>query len=178
MIVWIIGVFRIIKVFTIISGGMHDQYILGFCIFYGIIHPLCFRGKSLSKATVDNRCPIIHGISDAHGDILIVFIPIWNSANTHEFHVVGYTVDTNAIVTLRSDNSSYVGTVAFSHHLVFWVSISVGNIGNIITIVTYWGTTIKVFVEVIVYLIGEVGDAFLKLGQHLGNAVTIGEHLR
>src|SRR5690606_8093659 len=131
--------------------------------FDGVIYPFRLWRKGFAKTAIDDGRSVVHSISDAQSDVLVIFVPIGNGPYAHDLHIVGHPIGPFAIVSGCSYDSRHMGTVAFRFDQVFWVSIAVWNIGYVVRIVTNGGASIKILVEVIVYLIGEIVYALCKL---------------
>src|SRR5690606_24816639 len=118
VVIGVIGVFGIVQVLAIVARGMDDQHILGGRVLNGIIYPFGIGGEGFAKAAINDRGPVVHGIADAQGDVLVVFVPVGNRPNAHDLHIVGHAIGPLAIVAYRGDNARNVGTVAFGVHPV------------------------------------------------------------
>src|SRR5690606_28830593 len=144
LIVGKIGIVGIVQVLAGISCRMYKKNIVFSSVFNSIVYPIRIGGEGLTKTPINDFCPIVNGITDTQGNILIVFITIGYGPDTHDGHIIGYSIGTFSIVSFGSDNTGNMGTMAFISYPALWISIAIIGIVDIIGVVPHDFPTIKI----------------------------------
>ena len=108
------GVGKIIQRIDIalaVARRLHQQHIMGKCVANCIVNHFFIGAQAFTKTHVNYPGAIVHGISYAGSNILIIFITLSRSTHHHNLDMISNTLNAFSIIAFRRNNACQVATV-------------------------------------------------------------------